>query len=38
MVRVKGESEGNYQRIRVFVVWSCTAKVVSVVIGAGQMG
>jgi len=21
--RVKGEPEGNYQRIRVFVVWSC---------------
>jgi len=30
--------ESNTQRIRVFVAWSCTVKVVSFVIGAGQMG
>jgi len=38
LVRIKGKSEGNYQRIRVVVVWSCMVKVVSVVIGAAQMG
>jgi len=32
------QPESNTQRIRVFVAWSWTVKVVSVLIGAGQMG